>query len=167
MEVNCRIQVEHPVTEMVTGIDLVAEQIRIAAGEPLRLTQRDVVLNGAAIECRINAEDPRRHFAPAPGTITDLSLPAGPFVRVDTHAYPGYLIPPEYDSMIAKIISWAPDRGTAIARMRRALGETSVRGNGIHTTTGFLYDLLDSPEFRSATHTTSHIDALTEQQAAA
>jgi acetyl-CoA carboxylase biotin carboxylase subunit len=162
MEVNCRIQVEHPVTEMVTGIDLVAEQIRIAAGEPLRMTQRDITLNGTAIECRINAEDPRRHFSPAPGVVTNLSLPAGPFIRVDTHAYPGYLIPPEYDSMIAKIISWAPDRDTAIARMRRALGETVVRGDGIHTTAGFLNRLIDSPEFRSATHTTSHIDNLAE-----
>jgi acetyl-CoA carboxylase biotin carboxylase subunit len=165
MEVNCRIQVEHPVTEMVTGIDLVAEQIRIAAGEPLRLTQRDVALNGTAIECRINAEDPRRHFAPAPGVITDLSLPAGPFIRVDTHVYPGYLIPSEYDSLIAKVISWAPDRETAIARMRRALGETSVRGHGIHTTTRFLYDLIGSSDFRLATHTTGHIDALAEEGA--
>ncbi|MBR7672198.1 acetyl-CoA carboxylase biotin carboxylase subunit, partial [Streptomyces daliensis] len=166
MEVNCRIQVEHPVTEMVTGIDLLTEQIRIAAGEPLRLRQRDVVLNGAAIECRINAEDPHHGFAPAPGTITGLSLPAGPFVRVDTHACPGCLIAPEYDSMIAKIISWAPDRDTAIARMRRALSETSVRGDGMHTTAGFLDDLIDSPEFRTAAHTTSHVDALTERQAA-
>ncbi|WP_327044157.1 acetyl-CoA carboxylase biotin carboxylase subunit [Microbispora sp. NBC_01189] len=162
MEVNCRIQVEHPVTEMVTGIDLVAEQIRIAAGEPLRLAQQDVVLNGVAVECRINAEDPRRHFAPAPGTITELSLPAGPFVRVDTHAHPGCLIAPEYDPLIAKIISWAPDRDTAIARMRRALGEVSVRGEGVHTTAEFLHGLIDSPEFRSATHTTDHVDALAE-----
>ncbi|QNP74684.1 acetyl-CoA carboxylase biotin carboxylase subunit [Streptomyces roseirectus] len=161
MEVNCRIQVEHPVTEMVTGIDLVAEQVRIAAGEPLRLRQQDVVLNGTAIECRINAEDPRRGFAPTPGTITELSLPAGPFVRVDTHAFPGCKIAPEYDSMIAKIIAWAPDRDTAIARMRRALGETTVRGAGMHTTAGFLADLIDSPEFRAATHTTSHVDTLT------
>ncbi|MFM9611959.1 acetyl-CoA carboxylase biotin carboxylase subunit [Streptomyces sp. V2] len=161
MEVNCRIQVEHPVTEMVTGIDLVAEQIRIAAGEPLRLRQRDVVLNGAAIECRINAEDPRRNFAPAPGTITELSLPAGPFVRVDTHVHPGCKIAPEYDSMIAKIIAWAPDRDTAIARMRRALGETVVRGDGLHTTAGFLDELIDSPAFRTAAHTTNHIDTLT------
>ncbi|MDX3380611.1 acetyl-CoA carboxylase biotin carboxylase subunit [Streptomyces niveiscabiei] len=161
MEVNCRIQVEHPVTEMVTGIDLVAEQIRIAAGEPLRLRQRDVVLNGAAIECRINAEDPRRGFAPAPGTITELSLPAGPFVRVDTHVHPGCKIAPEYDSMIAKIIAWAPDRDTAIARMRRALGETVVRGDGLHTTAGFLDELIDSPAFRTAAHTTNHIDTLT------
>ncbi|GAQ51156.1 acetyl-CoA carboxylase biotin carboxylase subunit [Streptomyces acidiscabies] len=161
MEVNCRIQVEHPVTEMVTGIDLVAEQIRVAAGEPLRLRQQDVVLNGAAIECRINAEDPRRGFAPAPGTITELSLPAGPFVRVDTHVHPGCLIAPEYDSMIAKIIAWAPDRDTAIARMRRALGETVVRGAGMHTTVDFLDELIDSPAFRTAAHTTSHIDTLT------
>ena len=166
MEVNCRIQVEHPVTEMVTGIDLVAEQIRIAAGEPLRLKQSDVVLNGAAIECRINAEDPRRDFAPSSGTLDELNLPAGPFVRVDSHAHPGYSIPAEYDSMIAKIIAWAPDRDTAIARMRRALGETSAKGPGVHTTTRFLYDLIDSPEFRSATHTTNHIDALSPPRVA-
>jgi acetyl-CoA carboxylase biotin carboxylase subunit len=165
MEVNCRIQVEHAVTEMVTGLDLVAEQIRIAAGEPLRLTQRDVVLRGTAIECRINAEDPRRQFAPAPGLVTELRLPGGPFVRVDTHAYAGYSIPPEYDSMIAKIISWAPDRQTAIARLRRALAETSVRGEGVHTTADFLYDLIDAPEFRSATHTTNHVDDLADQPA--
>jgi acetyl-CoA carboxylase biotin carboxylase subunit len=162
MEVNCRIQVEHPVTEMVTGIDLVAEQIRVAAGEPLHVTQADIVLNGTAIECRINAEDPLRHFAPTPGTVTELRLPAGPFVRVDTHAYPGYSIPAEYDSLIAKIISWAPDRDTAIARMRRALGEISAVGNGVRTTSQFLYDLIDSPEFRSATHTTNHIDGLSQ-----
>ena len=160
MEVNCRIQVEHPVTEMVTGIDLVAEQIRVAAGEPLRLAQRDITLNGTAIECRINAEDPYRQFAPTPGVITDLGLPAGPFIRVDTHAYPGYLIPPEYDSMIAKVIAWGADRDTAIARMRRALGETFAHGNGIHTTASFLSDLIESREFRSATHSTSHVDEM-------
>jgi acetyl-CoA carboxylase, biotin carboxylase subunit len=164
MEVNCRIQVEHPVTEMVTGVDIVAEQIRIATGEPLRMTQDDVRLYGTAIECRINAEDPLRLFAPSPGVITDLRLPAGPFIRVDTHAYPGYLIPPEYDSMIAKIIAWAPERNTAIARMRRALAETCVYGSGIRTTTSFLSDLIDSPEFCGATHSTSHIDGA--QQAA-
>jgi len=161
MEVNCRIQVEHPVTEMVTGIDLVAEQIRAAAGLPMTLSQRDVVLRGAAIECRINAENPLRQFAPAPGLITELTLPGGPFVRVDTHVHPGYLVPPEYDSMIAKIIAWAPDRDGAIARMRRALTETVVHGQGVHTTTRFLYELLDSAAFRKVTHGTSYVDELT------
>jgi acetyl-CoA carboxylase biotin carboxylase subunit len=161
MEVNCRIQVEHPVTEMVTGIDLVAEQIRAAAGLPMTLSQRDVVLRGAAIECRINAENPLRQFAPAPGLITELTLPGGPFVRVDTHAHPGYLVPSEYDSMIAKIIAWAPDRDGAIARMRRALSETAVHGQGVHTTTRFLYELLDSAAFRKVTHGTSYVDELT------
>jgi acetyl-CoA carboxylase biotin carboxylase subunit len=161
MEVNCRIQVEHPVTEMVTGIDLVAEQIRIAAGHPLTLSQSDVTLRGAAIECRINAEDPSHHFVPAPGTITELILPGGPFVRVDTHAHPGYSVPAEYDSMIAKVVAWAPDRAAAVARMRRALHETTVTGPGLHTTTRFLYDLLDSSAFGKVEYSTSYIDELT------
>jgi acetyl-CoA carboxylase biotin carboxylase subunit len=162
MEVNCRIQVEHPVTEMVTGIDLVAEQIRVAAGRPLSISQSDVVVRGTAIECRINAEDPGRQFAPAPGPITELALPGGPFVRVDTHVHPGYAVPPEYDSMIAKVIAWAPDRDTAIARMRRALLETTVTGPGLHTTTRFLHDLLGSGAFSKAEHSTSYIDELTQ-----
>jgi acetyl-CoA carboxylase biotin carboxylase subunit len=161
MEVNCRIQVEHPVTEMVTGIDLVAEQIRIAAGNPLTLTQEDIVLRGAAIECRINAEDPTRQFAPAPGTITELVLPGGPFIRVDTHVRPGYSVPPEYDSLIAKVIAWAPDRDAAIDRMRRALAETTVAGPNLHTTTQFLHDLLDSNAFSKVEHSTSYVDGLT------
>ncbi|WP_028936622.1 acetyl-CoA carboxylase biotin carboxylase subunit [Pseudonocardia spinosispora] len=161
MEVNCRIQVEHPVTEMVTGIDLVAEQIRIASGEPLTLTQDDIVLRGAAIECRINAEDPDRRFAPAPGTITDLALPGGPFVRVDTHVDAGYQVPPEYDSLVAKVIVWAPDRDGATARMRRALDEITVTGPGVHTTTRFLHELLTSPAWHKVTHGTTYIDDLT------
>jgi acetyl-CoA carboxylase, biotin carboxylase subunit len=162
MEVNCRIQVEHPVTEMVTGVDLVGEQIRIAAGFPLALDQSDVELRGAAIECRINAEDPDRHFAPAPATITELALPAGPFVRVDTQVYPGCSVPPEYDPLIAKVIAWAPDRAAAIARMRRALRETTITGPGLHTTAGFLDKLIGSPVFARAEHSTSYIDELTE-----
>ncbi len=158
MEVNCRIQVEHPVTEMVTGIDLVAEQIMVASGLPLALSQHDIVLRGAAIECRINAENPRCQFIPTPGMITELTLPGGPFVRVDTHVHPGYLIPPEYDSMIAKVIVWAPDREGAIARMRCALDELTVRGQGISTTARFLRDVLDSPAFRKVEHSTSSID---------
>lgn len=160
MEINCRIQVEHPVTEMVTGIDLVAEQIRIAAGQPLAFGQSDVTLRGAAIECRINAEDPSRHFAPTPGTLQELALPGGPFVRVDTHARPGYSVPPDYDSMIAKVVAWGPDRKAAIARMRRALTETTMTGPGLRTTTGFLHDLLGRRAFGEVTHHTSYVDDL-------
>ncbi|MBF6338159.1 acetyl-CoA carboxylase biotin carboxylase subunit [Nocardia abscessus] len=161
MEVNCRLQVEHPVTEMVTGIDLVAEQLRIASGLPLALPADVATPRGVSIECRINAEDPQREFAPAPGTLTECALPGGPFVRVDTHVAPGYAIPPHYDSLLAKIIVWAPDRRTAIARMRRALTETRIRGRGIATTTEFLHDILDHPRFRAADHDTALIGTLT------
>ncbi|WP_067689463.1 acetyl-CoA carboxylase biotin carboxylase subunit [Nocardia jejuensis] len=161
MEMNCRLQVEHPVTEMVTGVDLVAEQLRIAAGEPLT-TARNRVPQGVSIECRINAEDPTREFAPAPGVLTTCELPAGPFVRVDTHIAPGYAIPPHYDSLLAKVVVWAPDRPAAIARMRRALSETRLEGPGIATTTDFLHDVLDHPRFHSATHDTALIATLTD-----
>jgi acetyl-CoA carboxylase biotin carboxylase subunit len=157
MEVNCRLQVEHPVTEMVTGIDLVAEQLRVAAGEPLGYGQADVVTRGAAIECRLNAEDPTRDFRPTPGLVTRLALPGGPFVRVDTHLETGYRIPPFYDSLLAKLVVWAPDRASAIARMRRALAETVIDGPGLATTAPFLHDLLDHDAFRAATHDTSLI----------
>ncbi|SCF07463.1 acetyl-CoA carboxylase biotin carboxylase subunit [Micromonospora chokoriensis] len=160
MEVNCRIQVEHPVTEMVTGVDLVAEQIRIAAGQPLRLTQEDVRLSGVAIECRINAEDPRRGFAPTPGRLTEFTPAGGPFVRVDTHAYQGYLVPPNYDSLLAKLVVWAPQRDQAIARMLRALGEFHVAGERVSTTTDFLADVLATDAFRTATHSTALVDQL-------
>ncbi|SNQ45679.1 acetyl-CoA carboxylase, biotin carboxylase subunit [Frankia canadensis] len=160
MEVNCRLQVEHPVTEMVTGIDLVAEQLRVAAGEPLGYGQADVVTRGAAIECRLNAEDPARDFRPTPGLVTRLVLPGGPFVRVDTHLETGYRIPPFYDSLLAKIVVWAPDRAGAIARMRRALTETVVDGPGLATTAPFLRDALDHPSFRAGTHDTSLIATL-------
>ena len=155
MEVNCRIQVEHPVTEMVTGVDLVAEQLRVAAGEPLTLRQEDVVLRGAAIECRINAEDPDRGFAPAPGRLREFTPAGGPFVRVDTHMRAGESIAPEYDSLLAKLIVWAPDRDGAIARMQRALSEFRISGDGVHTTRDFLRQVLDQPEFRQARHSTS------------
>lgn len=160
MEVNCRLQVEHPVTEMVTGIDLVAEQLRIAAGEPLRVGA-GVRPSGVAIECRVNAEDPEREFAPAPGTLTECVLPAGPFVRVDTHIAAGYAVPPHYDSLLAKVVVWAPDRPAAIDRMRRALAETTIAGAGVATTTDFLHDILDHPRFRAAAHDTSLIGSLT------
>jgi len=164
MEVNCRIQVEHPVTEMVTGIDLVAEQMRIASGEPLALHQGEVALRGAAIECRINAEDPDRGFAPAPGLLREFVPAAGPFVRVDTHMRSGAAIAPEYDSLIAKLIVWSPDRGGAISRMQQALGEFRIAGEGVRTTRDFLRQVLDRTEFREARHSTSLVGQMTESQ---
>ncbi|NDL56899.1 acetyl-CoA carboxylase biotin carboxylase subunit [Phytoactinopolyspora mesophila] len=161
LEVNCRIQVEHPVTEMVTGIDLVQEQMRIAGGAPLSIRQCDVKLDGVAIECRINAEDPKRGFTPAPGTIQEWVPSAGPFVRVDSHVRPGYTVPPEYDSLLAKLIVWAPDRAGAIVRMKRALSEFHVAGPGIETTREFLMELIEHPYFHTADHSTSLVEALT------
>ncbi len=132
IEVNARIQVEHPVTELVTGIDLVREQIRIAAGEPLRFKQEEIVQRGCAIECRINAEDPANGFRPSPGRITLWAPPGGPGVRLDSHVISGYQVPPNYDSLVAKLLVHQPTRAQAIATMRRALGEFRVEG--IHTT---------------------------------
>jgi acetyl-CoA carboxylase biotin carboxylase subunit len=140
IEMNTRIQVEHPVTELVTGVDLVAEQLRIARGEPLSMRQDELRCNGAAVEVRINAEDPERGFFPSPGTITALELPAGPGVRVDTAVYAGYQVPPFYDSLLAKVICWGRDRDEAIIRMRVALEEFHVEG--IHTTIPFHLALL-------------------------
>ncbi|HLF94308.1 MAG TPA: acetyl-CoA carboxylase biotin carboxylase subunit, partial [Planctomycetota bacterium] len=128
MEMNTRIQVEHPVTELVTGIDLVKEQIRVAAGERLRFSQRDVVWSGVAIECRINAENPSEGFKPSPGKITSYIPPGGPGVRVDSHVYAGYTIPPFYDSMIGKLIVHKRTREEAVATMKRALSEFVVEG---------------------------------------
>jgi acetyl-CoA carboxylase biotin carboxylase subunit len=147
MEMNTRIQVEHPVTEMVTGIDLIAEQLRIAGGEPLSMVQDDVQLRGHAIECRINAEDPQNNFRPSPGRITGWLPPGGPGVRVDSHVYTGYEIPPFYDSLIGKLIVWGSDRDAALRRMRRALTECAV--TGIPTTIEFHLALLERPEFRA------------------
>lgn len=161
MEVNCRLQVEHPVTELVTGMDLVCEQLRIAAGEPLGYGQDDITHRGAAIECRINAEDPARNFQPTPGLLTEFEPPGGPWVRVDTHARPGYEVPPNYDSLLAKVIVWAPDRDAAIARMRRALAELRACGPSVATTAPFLSGLLDHPRFRAAQHDTALIASLT------
>jgi acetyl-CoA carboxylase biotin carboxylase subunit len=127
IEMNTRIQVEHPVTELITGVDLVREQLRIAAGEKLSIKQEDIKIQGHAIECRINAEDPE-NFMPSPGTVKRFEAPGGPGVRVDTHLYDGYKIPPNYDSMIGKLIVHGPDRETAIARMRLALAETVIEG---------------------------------------
>jgi len=127
IEMNTRVQVEHPVTEMVTGIDIVQQQIRIAAGEKMVLRQRDIVTKGAAIECRVNAEDPYK-FTPSPGRITAWHAPGGPGVRVDSHAYAGYMVPPHYDSMIGKLICYGDTREQALARMRIALSEMVVEG---------------------------------------
>ena len=143
IEMNTRIQVEHPVTELVTGIDLVKEQLRVARGEPLSVRQDEVAVTGAAIEVRINAEDPERDFLPSPGEITALELPGGPGVRVDTAAYAGYHVPPFYDSLVAKLICAGRDRAEAIARTRRALEEFVV--GGIRTTIPFHLELLADP----------------------
>jgi acetyl-CoA carboxylase biotin carboxylase subunit len=146
MEMNTRIQVEHPVTEMVYNIDLVKEQIRIAAGEPLGYGQNDLVARGHAIECRINAEDPENNFAPAAGSVSKLVFPGGPGIRVDTHLYTGATIPPYYDSMIAKIVAFGDTREVAIARMERALRETLIEG--VKTTIALCLQVLSSREFR-------------------
>ena len=146
MEMNTRVQVEHPVTEMVTGIDIVKEQIRIAQGERLRFAQSEVQLTGHAIECRINAEDPTRNFAPSPGQVRSLRFPGGPGIRIDSHMFEGYCIPPYYDSLLAKVIAWGKDRAEAFARMRRALAEMTLEG--VHTTIPFHLRMLDDERFR-------------------
>ncbi|MBS5150155.1 MAG: acetyl-CoA carboxylase biotin carboxylase subunit [Butyricicoccus pullicaecorum] len=154
-EMNTRIQVEHPVTEQVTGVDLVCEQIKIAAGEPISFRQEDLQLRGHAIECRINAEDPARNFAPCPGHILAMHLSGGPGVRMDTAAYQGYTIPPFYDSMIGKLIVTGKDRAQAIARMRRALAETLF--DGVTTSVDFQLRLLSSDIFVSGDFHTNSI----------
>ena len=146
MEMNTRIQVEHPVTEMVTGIDLIAEQLRIAGGEPISMRQEEIRITGHAIECRINAEDPAHNFRPAPGRITGWLPPGGPGVRIDSHVYTGYEIPPFYDSLIGKLIVWGVDRDAALKRLHRALSECAI--TGIPTTIAFHLALLDRPEFQ-------------------
>lgn len=146
IEMNTRIQVEHPVTEMVTGIDLVKEQIKIAAGEALSFNQEDIKMNGWAIECRINAEDPFNEFAPSPGAVTRYIVPGGLGVRVDSSVYPGYVIPPYYDSMVAKLIVWGKDRSEAILRMKRALQEFDIEG--VKTTIPFHLKVLDNAFYR-------------------
>ena len=147
LEMNARIQVEHPVTEAVTGVDLVAEQIAIAAGEGLRLQQADIRPQGAAIECRINAEDPARDFAPSPGRVTEAVWPGGEGVRVDTHIATGAMVPPYYDSLMGKIIAHGRDRAEAVARLRKAIAETHVEG--VATNLGFHAEVLADPEFQA------------------
>ncbi|MBT0769504.1 acetyl-CoA carboxylase biotin carboxylase subunit [Kineosporia sp. J2-2] len=158
MEMNARIQVEHPVTEMVTGLDLVREQIRVAAGHPLELRQGDVALTGTSIECRINAEDPLRDFAPAPGLLEVLELPGGPGVRVDTGCAAGTPVSQHYDSLLAKLVVWAPDRPQAIARMQRCLGELRISGRGLATTRELHQNILASGAFREGRHHTGFLD---------
>ncbi|MFI2711039.1 acetyl/propionyl/methylcrotonyl-CoA carboxylase subunit alpha [Micromonospora sp. NPDC018662] len=160
LEINCRIQVEHPVTEMVTGVDLVQEQLHIAAGTPLRMRQSDVRLHGVAIECRVNVEDPDRDFAPAPGRLERFRPPGGPFTRVDTHGHAGYLVSPHYDSLLAKVAVWAPDRTAALNRLDRALAEFDVAGPGVRTTIPFARRVLRDPAFRAARHTTALVERL-------
>lgn len=147
MEMNTRIQVEHPVTEWVTGIDLIKEQIRIASGRRLSYTQEDIHLNGHAIECRINAENPAKGFCPAPGTITDMYLPGGKGIRIDSAIYSGYTIPPYYDSMVAKLIVWAKNRSEAVRKMQSALGEVIIEG--IDTNVDYQYEILNRPDYLS------------------
>ncbi len=156
MEMNTRIQVEHPVTEMVTGVDLIAEQIKIASGSNLEFNQDDIHLNGHAIECRINAEDPSHNFRPSPGKITGWLPPGGPGVRVDSHVYTGYEIPPFYDSLIGKLIVWGKDRNTAIKRMNRALNECAV--TGIPTTINFHLTLLNKVKFKEGKIHTKYVE---------
>ena len=158
MEMNTRIQVEHGVTEMVTGTDLIIEQIRIAMGEPLSFSQNDVTPKGHAIECRINAEIPEKNFMPSPGVVKHLHLPAGNGVRVDTALYTGYRIPSEYDSMIAKVIVHAPDRKAALQKMRSALDEMLIMG--VETNLDFQYRILKNPEFCEGIADTGFIERI-------
>ena len=147
MEMNTRIQVEHPVTELVSGLDLIKEQIRVAAGEPLSVTQKDVKITGHAIECRINAENPEKNFMPCPGLITNVHVPGGNGVRVDTHIYNDYKVPANYDSMLMKLIVHGKDRTEAIAKMRSALGDLIIEG--IETNVDFQFDILSHEAYQS------------------
>jgi acetyl-CoA carboxylase, biotin carboxylase subunit len=165
MEMNTRLQVEHPVTEMVTGHDLVEAQIRAAAGEPLPFTQKDLTFRGHAIECRINAEDPEHNFRPSPGTVNFLHFPGGPGMRVDSHLYQGYRIPTQYDSLVAKIVAWAEDRPRAIARMSGALSELEI--TGFATTTPILSRVLADPAFAAGHVNTHFLERMAEADAEA
>ena len=156
MEMNTRIQVEHPITEMRTGVDIVKEQIKIAAGEELKFKQKDVKFEGCSIECRINAENPSKNFMPCPGKITDINLPGGNGIRVDTAIYNGYVIPPNYDSMIAKIIVHGTTRNEAISKMKRALEELVI--DGVETNRDFLFEIIRNPNFIRGNFDTSFIE---------
>ena len=160
IEMNTRIQVEHPVTEMVTGIDLVKEQLKVAAGEELKISQKDVTYNGHAIECRINAEDAKT-FRPSPGKVTYFHPPAGPGVRVDSHLYTGYSVPPNYDSLVAKLICHGKTREEAIVRARNALGEFVIEG--ICTNISLHLDLLSDATFMSGNHTINYLESKLRQ----
>jgi acetyl-CoA carboxylase biotin carboxylase subunit len=156
IEMNTRIQVEHPITECVTGIDLVAEQLRVASGEQLSFGQQDVVSRGHCIEIRLNAENPEMNFFPSPGTLTEFTMPAGPFVRIDSGFTAGSTVSPYYDSLLAKIIVWGRTRDEAIARTRRALAE--VRVEGVVTTADYLEGILATPEFESGDYDTTFLE---------
>ena len=158
MEMNTRIQVEHPVTELVTGIDLIKEQIKVANGQKLKIKQEDVKITGHAIECRINAEDPYNNFIPSPGKIVELNLPGGPGIRIDTHIYPGYTISPYYDSMVAKLIVYGRNRDEAVAMMRRALDEFYVAP--IKTTIPFHMEIMHHPTFLQGKVTTLFLEKM-------
>jgi len=162
MEMNTRIQVEHPVTEMITGLDLIAEQIRIAQGERLSLTQDEVILQGHSIECRINAEDPDHNFRPNPGRINGYLPPSGPGVRMDSHVYTDYEIPPYYDSLIGKLIVWGHDRPAAIRRMRRALRECAI--TGLSTTIPFHQKILENPDFLKGDISTNFVEQMMNRE---
>ena len=160
MEMNTRIQVEHPVTEMITGVDLIKEMIRIAANEKMTLRQKDIVIKGHAVECRINAEDPARGFAPSPGQISLFIPPGGRNVRVDSHVYSGYRIPPYYDSLIAKLIVWGSDRQEALAVCRRALNELVVEG--VKTTRDFQKQIISHKDFFEGNYDTGFVDRMSQ-----
>ena len=156
MEMNTRIQVEHPITEMRTGIDIVKEQIRIVAGEELKFKQKEIEFRGHSIECRINAENPNKNFMPSPGQIKEINLPGGNGIRIDTAIYNGYIIPPNYDSMIAKIIVFGNTRNEAIAKMKRALEELVI--DGVDTNRDFLFSIIRNPNFIRGNYDTSFIE---------
>ncbi len=156
MEMNTRIQVEHPITEMRTGIDIVKSQIKIAAGEELKLKQKDIEFKGHSIECRINAENPSKDFMPSPGKIKELNMPGGNGIRVDTAIYSGYTIPPNYDSMLAKIIAFGTTRNEAIAKMKRALEELVI--DGVDTNRDFLFEIIRNPDFIRGNFDTSFVE---------
>jgi len=156
MEMNTRIQVEHPITELVTGLDLVAEQLRVAAGQPLSVGQEDIAVRGHAVECRINAEDPDKKFLPRPGTVTTLELPGGPGVRIEHALAPGTTIPPFYDSLVAKLCAWGGSRPQALARASQALAELEI--GGLTTTAPLLRRLLEVPDVRSGRYHTAWLE---------